>query len=107
MKKAVPAAFFIALVIAIGFAAANMNDPAPIIKEAKKQVNLKTYTAAVCEDKGTHVFCKDEFFVNCNGNVSIAAETAECEGVKIEVPSAMGAAVFELDWKDPRVSEQI
>ena len=106
MKSVIPVTLMMIIFAAISFAAVNMDDKEPITAEAKK-ISLKTYTAAVCEDKESHVYCKDEFFVNCNGNVWIAKNTAECGGVKIQVPSAMGAAVFDRGWKDPRISEQI
>ena len=107
MKAIIPIALMIILVAAISFAAVKMNDKEQITAPELKKFSLKTYTAAVCEDRENHIFCKDEFFVNCNGNVSIASEIAECEGVKIPVPNAMGAAVFDPEWKDPRNPEQI
>ena len=46
--------------------------------------------------------CKEEVFVNCNGNVSKASDIAECNGIKLDIPKATGFAVFEKGWKDPR-----
>ena len=77
------------------------SEKAEIIKESKP-LEFSTYTAAVCEDKGEVVHCRDEFFVNCNGTVSKAIDVAECEGIKVEVPKALGFATFSSDWKDPR-----
>ena len=70
--------------------------------DEKKQLSFKTYTSAVCEQKGEFTVCKDEFFVNCNGTVFKAKDAAQCEGMKIGAPEAMGFAVLDKDWKDPR-----
>ena len=72
------------------------------VKEESKPLEFSTFTSAVCEDRQNHVYCKDEFFVKCNGSISKAVDVAECNGIKIDAPKTLGFAVFEKDWKDPR-----
>ncbi len=71
-------------------------------KQEAKQLEFSTFTSAVCEKGKDVVKCRDEFFVNCNGTISKAIDVAECEGIKVEVPKALGFATFGKDWKDPR-----
>ncbi|MBS3100904.1 hypothetical protein J4204_02120 [Candidatus Woesearchaeota archaeon] len=71
-------------------------------KQEAKQLEFSTFTSAVCEKGKDVVKCRDEFFVNCNGTISKAVDVAECEGIKVEVPKALGFATFSSDWKDPR-----
>ena len=71
-------------------------------KENNEQLEFSTFTSAVCENKEDFVYCKDEIFVNCNGNISKAIDVAECNGIRLDVPEASGFAVFEKGWKDPR-----
>ncbi|MBI2656579.1 hypothetical protein HYX03_02480 [Candidatus Woesearchaeota archaeon] len=80
----------------------NINDIKTEIEEKPKVIEFSTFTSAICEDKDDFVQCKDEFFVNCNGQVSKAADAAECNGIKYDVPKTLGFAVFEKGWKDPR-----
>ena len=72
-------------------------------KEEAKNLEFSTFTSAVCENKGELVHCKDEFFVNCNGEITKAVDVAECNGIKVNVPKTLGFATFSKDWKDPRV----
>ena len=72
------------------------------VKEESKPLEFSTFTSAVCENKENYVYCKDEFFVNCYGEISKAVDAAECNGIKIDTPKTLGFAVFEKDWKDPR-----
>ena len=91
----------LAMIIALSFTAVALS-------KGNKQagpfepVKFSTFTSAVCENKADIVHCKDEVFVNCNGSISKAADVAECDGIKIDVPKATGSAVFGSDWKDPR-----
>ncbi len=80
----------------------NANNEKVEIKEESKPLEFSTFTSAVCENKENYVYCKDEFFVKCNGNISKAVDVAECNGIKIDTPKTLGFAVFEKDWKDPR-----
>ena len=82
-------------------ASINMNNDKSEIKNYKS-VEFKTYTSAVCENKEKVVYCKDEIFVNCNGNISKAADVEACNGIKLEIPKLTGFAVFGNEWKDPR-----
>ncbi len=70
--------------------------------ENTKLLEFITFTSAVCEAKEEVIHCKDEVFVNCNGNISKAADVAECDGIRIDVPKVDGFAVFDRGWKDPR-----
>lgn len=78
---------------------------ASIVKEKTepKITQFKTFTSAVCYNDGKATRCKDELFVNCNGQISKADEIAECNGLKLDAVKPTGSAVFGKDWKDPRV----
>ena len=65
-------------------------------------LEFSTFTSAVCEIKETRTFCKDELFVNCNGSISTADKIKDCNGIRVDVPILMGAAVFDSKWEDPR-----
>jgi len=80
----------------------NNNDMKAAMLEKPKILDFGTFTSAVCESRKDIVNCKDEVFVKCNGKVTKAVDVAECNGFKIDVPKATGAAVFGNDWKDPR-----
>ena len=88
--------------VSFSFVAANINSEKTQVKENPKVLEFSTFTSAVCEDRQDHVYCKDEFFINCNGEVSKAVDFAECNGIKLDVPKTLGFAVFGKDWKDPR-----
>ncbi|MBI2649896.1 hypothetical protein HYX04_01120 [Candidatus Woesearchaeota archaeon] len=90
------------LIVSVSFAAANISNEKSQVKENSKVLEFSTFTSAVCEDRQDHVYCKDEFFINCNGEVSKASDVAECNGIKLEVPKTLGFAVFDKEWKDPR-----
>ncbi len=75
---------------------------APNVKEANGEFEFSTFTSAVCEGKNDVVHCKDEVFVNCDGNISKLDDATECNGIKLDVPKATGDAVFGKEWKDPR-----
>ena len=66
-------------------------------------VEFKTFTSAVCEEKNEFVYCRDELFVNCNGKISKSGEIEECNGINIDNFKVTGSAVFEKNWKDPRI----
>ncbi|MDP3765267.1 MAG: hypothetical protein Q8R04_02035 [Nanoarchaeota archaeon] len=95
--------FLIVLVgiASFSFVAASISNVNEDEKEAKI-AKFSTFTSAVCEKRADSVYCRDEFFVNCNGKISKAVDVAECNGVKLEAPKALGFAVFSKDWKDPR-----
>src|SRR3989338_2333510 len=70
-------------------------------KELKdRNSQFSTFTLAVCEKGNNSVICKDELFVNCNGNISKALDAVECNGVRLDVPQITGFAVFDKDWED-------
>lgn len=69
--------------------------------ENPKSIEFRTFTSAVCENKGEFVHCRDELFVNCNGKISKSRELEECNGFRIS-SKVSGFAVFEKEWKDPR-----
>lgn len=95
--------FLIVLAVIASFSliAFSANSEKAEVKDSK-EFEFSTFTSAVCEDKEDLVYCKDEFFVNCDGEISKANDIAECNGLKIEAPKALGFAVFEKDWKDSR-----
>lgn len=92
------------VIASFSFVAANINFDAKIhaSKHEFLPYEFSTFTSAVCENKEEVVFCKDEVFVNCNGEISKAIDVAECNGIKLDVPKATGFATFGKEWKDPR-----
>ena len=68
----------------------------------KNQVEFSTFTSAICQKEKDFVYCRDELFVNCNGNISKANGSIECNGVRFDASKVTGFAVFDKDWKDPR-----
>ena len=88
--------------VSFSFVAANISNEKSQVKENSEVLEFSTFTSAVCEKGGEFVYCKDEFFVNCNGKISIELDVAECNGIKIDAPKTLGFAVFSKDWKDPR-----
>ena len=68
----------------------------------RENIQFNTFTSAVCDNDGKVTRCKDELFVNCNGEVSKADEIAECNGLKIDALRPTSSAVFGKGWKDPR-----
>ena len=94
---------FISIIAAItlfGFLAESMKENSN--KKQDKNFEFSTFTSAVCENKNNAVYCKDELFVNCNGNISKASDIAECNGMSLDAPKVTGFAVFDENWKDPR-----
>ena len=71
-------------------------------KTEPKITQFKTFTSAVCNNDGKSIMCKDELFVNCNGQISKAYDIAECNGLKLDTVKTTGSAVFSKNWKDPR-----
>jgi len=93
------------VMLSVSFVAANINSVSlekNKNKESIKDIQFSTFTSAVCENKEDFVHCKDEIFVNCNGNISKAIDVAECNGIRLDVQKATGFAMFEKGWKDPR-----
>lgn len=86
----------LAAIVSFSFIAVNID----FKKEANDKAKLlefTTYTSAVCEDAKDFVHCKDEVFVNCNGEISKAADVAECNGIKLNTSQVSGFAVLEKD----------
>ena len=95
---------FLLLVVAIAsfsLVAASMKNDKQEIKNSRI-LEFKTFTSAVCENKEKVVYCKDEIFVNCNGNISKANDVIACNGIRMDAPKSTGFAVFGNEWKDPR-----
>ena len=67
-----------------------------------ENIQFNTFTSAVCSNDGKVTICKDELFVNCNGEISKADEISECNGLKLDALRPTGSAVFGKGWKDPR-----
>ena len=102
MRGLVIVLLILVLIASFSFVAANINTDKKEIKQETKEFEFSTFTSAVCDNSKDFVHCRDEVFVNCNGKISKAADVAECNGLKLDVPKATGFAVFEKDWKDPR-----
>ena len=96
------------VIASLSFAAANISNKNDIIDEGAentepaKNFEFSIFTSAVCENKTEIVNCRDEVFVNCDGEISKLGDAAECNGLKFDVPKATGFAVFNKDWQDPR-----
>ena len=71
-------------------------------KTEPKITQFKTFTSAVCNNDGKVTRCRDELFVNCNGQILKADGIAECNGLKLDAMKPTGSAVFSREWKDPR-----
>ena len=102
MRGLVIFSIVLGVIASVSFAAANINNNVKTEEQAK-ELQFSTFTSAVCERGKDVVKCKDEFFVNCNGETTKAADVAECNGIKVDVPKALGFATFGKEWKDPRV----
>ena len=102
MRGLVIVLLILAVMLSFSFVAASINDKKTETKKETKQLEFSTFTSAVCENKEEFVHCRDEVFVNCNGEISKAIDVAECNGIKFDVPQVTGFAVFDKDWKDPR-----
>ena len=95
----------LAVIASFSFIAVNTNSISSQKSEPEepaKKHEFSTFTSAVCENKDEFVHCRDEVFVNCNGEISKVADVAECDGFRFDIPKATGAAVFDKEWKDPR-----
>ncbi len=90
------------MVSSLSFIVLSINNDRIQNNESDKILEFSTFTSAVCEAKEEVIHCKDEVFVNCNGNVSKAVDVAECNGIMLDVPKVTGSAVFDRDWEDPR-----
>ncbi|MBI2659180.1 hypothetical protein HYX05_03740 [Candidatus Woesearchaeota archaeon] len=90
------------VIVSVSFAAASISNEKSQAKENPKILEFSTFTSAVCERGKDAVRCKDEFFVNCNGEITKTDGVAECNGMKVDAPKALGFATFGNDWKDPR-----
>jgi len=90
------------MIFSFSFVVVNTNNERSAAKEKAKVFEFSTFTSAVCENKEEVVHCKDEVFVNCNGKISKLTEMRECNGFKLNLPEAVGFAVFEKGWKDTR-----
>ena len=93
--------FLIVVVISSFIVVANITNEG-INNKKSEELKFSTFTSAVCENKESFVYCKDEVFVNCNGQISKAIDIAECNGIRLDVPDVTGFAVFEKEWEDPR-----
>ena len=71
--------------------------------EQSSPAEFSTFTSAVCKNDGDFVKCNEELLVNCNGKVSKAGEIANCDDLDVDKSKVTGFAVFEKEWKDPRI----
>ena len=106
MKYLAPVMLLVVVIVLISFAAVKLSAKEALAEKkiiAPKQLSkINTFTSAVCETSGDFTYCRDEFFVNCNGTVVKVNDSLDCSGVKVDAPKALGFAVFEKNWKDPR-----
>ncbi len=69
-------------------------------------LNFKTKTVAICDYYESYVYCHDELMVNCGDEEYVLPKTEEiarCGGIELKVPRVTASAVFDKDWKDPRI----
>jgi len=86
---------FILLVATISFTLGQrLNIPSKEESDIGQVERFDIYTSAVCEEKEDHIYCHDEQFVNC-GEVEYMLQTS----------NILGFAVFDKDWKDPRLAQ--
>jgi len=77
----------------------------PVSSHDTAQLNFKTKTVAICEEKSGYIQCHDELVVNCGNEEYILPKeekTVNCDGIALQVPSITAFAVFDEDWQDPR-----
>ena len=68
------------------------------------EINLSTYTKAVCEENENGIYCHDELFLRCNGrDEMIGSSFVKCGNIEHEVELPEGYAVFSSEWEDPRL----
>jgi hypothetical protein len=96
--------FVVIAIFSFSFAAVKINKE---IHQEPIQSNfqLSTFTSAVCNENNGFVNCKDELFVDCNGKFSRADEIEGCNGFNLDKSKLTGFAVFEKEWKDPRINQ--
>ena len=96
--------FVVIAIFSFSFAAVKING---IIEskstEQPSQLAFSTFTSAVCEHNGDFVKCSEELFVSCNGKVLKADEINGCNDFDTDKNKVSGFAVFEKEWKDPRI----
>ena len=85
------------------FMALSVNREYNDFKESSAGFEFSTFTSAVCDYSNDAVKCRDELFVNCNGKISKSSEIDKCNGINLDNFKVTGSAVFEKDWKDPRI----
>jgi len=87
--------------------ALNSVEETPVVINTEP-LEFKTETVAICEDNGDSVYCHDELMVICGDEKYVLpkeADTVNCGDVTLQVPYITAFAVFDKDWKDPRLTE--
>lgn len=75
---------------------------------AQETANFRIYTKAVCEEKSSHILCRDELFVKCSGSEYFVDDTnlenfTKCSvRLNLSNEKARGSAIFRKEWEDPR-----
>jgi len=101
MRGMVIFSLILVMLVSVSFLAVNINSDVGAAEDLDV-MEFSTFTSAVCNENEDNIFCKDEVFVNCNGEISKVIGAAECDGITISVSKATGYAYFDKDWVDPR-----
>lgn len=98
---------FVAISLIFTIAAAvNLPNEASTSYSSSEILNFKTKTVALCEYYEDYVYCHDELIVNCGDEEYVLPKTEEiarCGDIKLQVTPVTAFAVFDKDWKDPRI----
>ncbi len=76
-----------------------------VVKEIPKEIDFKTFTKAICEEKSDYLICHDELFVKCNEKeykIKNNSNLVECDGVKINLSELKvnGSTKFRKEWQN-------
>ena len=80
-----------------------------VVKEIPKEIEFKTFTKAICEERNDHLFCRDELFVKCNDKEYAISNDSlnnliECNNIKLNLSytKVNASGVFKKRWVDTR-----
>ena len=80
-----------------------------VVKEIPKEIEFKTFTKAICEERNDHLFCRDELFVKCNDKEYAISNDSlnnliECNNIKLNLSDTKvnASGVFKKRWVDTR-----
>ncbi len=80
-----------------------------VVKEIPKEIDFKTFTKAVCEERADYLLCRDELFVKCNEKeykIENNSNLIECGNIKINLSDLKvnGSTKFRKEWIETRNS---